>query len=130
MCYSHVIYIEQHFYINFFCTDVLIIVLVGLAVGFVVCTVVIVLVCRRKRSTGTVLRTSGVPHTRLVNCPGKTLVTLISRHNKMSENNIGYSSFISAIRCFPWDFMRVWRLRILQKDKYSAKRAMCFFRSH
>ena len=81
------IYIEQPLLYQLFCTDVWIIVLVGLAVGFVVCTVVIVLVCRRKRSTGTVLRTSGVPHTRLVNCPGKALVTLISRHNKMSENN-------------------------------------------
>ncbi|XP_022295966.2 uncharacterized protein LOC111105832 [Crassostrea virginica] len=46
-----------------------IIVLVGLALGFIICTLVIIFVCRRKRSAGRVLRPAGIPHTRLVNYP-------------------------------------------------------------
>lgn len=56
-----------------FFPDVRILVLVGLALGFIICTLVIIFVCRRKRSAGRVLRPAGIPHTRLVNYPGKTL---------------------------------------------------------
>lgn len=63
---------ELQIKIPIFFPDVRIIVLVGLALGFIICTLVIIFVCRRKRSAGRVLRPAGIPHTRLVNYPGKT----------------------------------------------------------